>query len=291
MSQSSEPDAPFVSGRIGDCFLRLQKTGRRALIPYITAGDPDIDTTLHLMHDLVAAGADIIELGVPFSDPVADGPIIEQAHQRALARGVTLPDVLNLVKDFRRNDHETPVVLMSYLNPVEIMGYDCFSRMASASGVDALLTVDLPAEDADALLTSLRAQKLEAVFMVAPNTPDERIASICSRGGGYIYAVSFKGITGASRLKTGDVQARVAALKKMTDLPVCSGFGIHDGASAAAVSQVADGVIVGSALVKELAAFQKVDAAREAVSARLAGMRQAMDELAASRRPSAAQEA
>lgn len=277
MTQSPEPLTASGSGRMAARFASRKQQGRSSLIPYITAGDPEPANTVPLMHALVDAGADMIELGVPFSDPVADGPVIEQAHQRALSHGVTLDHVLDMVAEFRRTDTQTPVVLMSYLNPVEIMGYERFSRRAGASGVDALLAVDLPADDADALLACLQPAGLEAVFMVAPNTPDERVASICARAGGYVYAVAFKGITGADRLNTTDVQARVAAIKRVTHLPVCSGFGIHDGPSAAAVGQVADGVIVGSALVQELAAHQNAAAGRTAVAQRLAAMRKAMD--------------
>ncbi|CAM3512692.1 tryptophan synthase subunit alpha [Parendozoicomonas haliclonae] len=272
-SFSTRPD----SKRIDACFARLQAEGRKGLIPYVTAGDPHPDVTVPLMHAMVEAGADIIELGIPFSDPVADGPVIELAHQRAVSQGVTLADVLVMVTEFRKKDNVTPVALMGYLNPVEIMGYDEFATRAAVAGVDALLTVDVPPEDADFLVEPMRKAGLEAIFLVSPNTADERITGITRVAGGYIYYVSIKGITGAGGLDTDAVSRRVAHVKSMTPLPVCVGFGIRDGESAAALSKTADAVIVGTALVQELASHEKPADAIAAVAAKVADMRTAMD--------------
>ncbi|MTI12940.1 tryptophan synthase subunit alpha [Sansalvadorimonas verongulae] len=267
------------SKRIDVCFARLQSEGRKGLIPYVTAGDPGPEATVPLLHAMVEAGADIIELGIPFSDPVADGPVIELAHQRAVSQGVTLADVLLMVAEFRKKDNVTPIALMGYLNPIEIMGYENFARRAAQAGVDALLAVDIPPEDAKTLLDPLYKEGLETVFLVSPNTVDERIESICSVAGGYIYYVSLKGVTGAGNLDISEVQSRVEHIKSFTSLPVCVGFGIRDGASASAISKTADAVIVGTALVKELATHENDHAAGcAAVAARLAEMRTAMDQ-------------
>ena len=264
--------------RIDACFARLESEGRKGLIPYVTAGDPGPEATVPLLHAMVDAGADIIELGIPFSDPVADGPVIELAHQRAVSQGVTLADVLLMVAEFRKKDNVTPIALMGYLNPIEIMGYENFARRAADAGVDALLAVDIPPEDAKTLLSPLHKEGLETIFLVSPNTVDERIENICSVAGGYIYYVSLKGVTGAGNLDTDEVQRRVEHIKSFTTLPVCVGFGIRDGASASAISKTADAVIVGTALVKELAAHEDDFAAgRAAVAACLSEMRTAMD--------------
>ncbi len=264
--------------RIDACFARLRSEGRKGLIPYVTAGDPSPQATVSLLHAMVEAGADIIELGIPFSDPVADGPVIELAHQRAVSQGVTLADVLLMVEEFRKKDNVTPIALMGYLNPIEIMGYETFARRASEAGVDGLLAVDIPPEDADDMLQPLRRYGLDAVFLLSPNTADERISGICEAASGYVYYVSLKGVTGAGNLDVNEVQRRVEHIKGYTRLPVCVGFGIRDGASAAAISKVADAVIVGTALVKELAAHEDLEAAKAAIKARLAEMRTAMDQ-------------
>lgn len=264
--------------RIQARFSALQAAGRKALIPYITAGDPAPAVTLPLMHDLVAAGADIIELGIPFSDPMADGPVIQLAMERALAHEVSLRQVLEMVAEFRQRDNETPVVLMGYLNPVERMGYDEFAREAAEAGVDGVLTVDLPPEEAADVVPLFKARGLDTIFLLAPTTTVERARSICQQASGYVYYVSLKGVTGSSALDVTDVANKLDMLRTVTDLPIGVGFGIRDGATAAAVGEVADGVVVGSVLVNQIAAnADNPDAARKAISAIIAEMRGAMD--------------
>lgn len=264
--------------RIQARFSALQAAGRKALIPYITAGDPAPAVTLPLMHDLVAAGADIIELGIPFSDPMADGPVIQLAMERALAHEVSLRQVLQMVAEFRQRDNETPVVLMGYLNPVERMGYDEFAREAAEAGVDGVLTVDLPPEEAADVVPLFKARGLDTIFLLAPTTTLERARSICQQASGYVYYVSLKGVTGSSALDVTDVANKLDMLRTVTDLPIGVGFGIRDGATAAAVGEVADGVVVGSVLVNQIAAnADNPDAARRAISAIIAEMRGAMD--------------
>lgn len=264
--------------RIQARFSALQAAGRKALIPYITAGDPAPAVTLPLMHDLVAAGADIIELGIPFSDPMADGPVIQLAMERALAHEVSLRQVLQMVAEFRQRDNETPVVLMGYLNPVERMGYDEFAREAAEAGVDGVLTVDLPPEEAADVVPLFKARGLDTIFLLAPTTTLERARSICQQASGYVYYVSLKGVTGSSALDVTDVANKLDMLRTVTDLPIGVGFGIRDGATAAAVGEVADGVVVGSVLVNQIAAnADNPDAARKAISAIIAEMRGAMD--------------
>ena len=264
--------------RIQARFSALQAAGRKALIPYITAGDPAPAVTLPLMHDLVAAGADVIELGIPFSDPMADGPVIQLAMERALAHEVSLRQVLEMVAEFRRRDNETPVVLMGYLNPVERMGYDEFAREAAEAGVDGVLTVDLPPEEAADVVPLFKARGLDTIFLLAPTTTLERARSICQQASGYVYYVSLKGVTGSSALDVTDVANKLDMLRTVTDLPIGVGFGIRDGATAAAVGEVADGVVVGSVLVNQIAAnADNPDAARKAISAIIAEMRGAMD--------------
>ena len=230
------------------------------------------------MHDLVAAGADIIELGIPFSDPMADGPVIQLAMERALAHEVSLRQVLEMVAEFRQRDNDTPVVLMGYLNPVERMGYDEFAREAAEAGVDGVLTVDLPPEEAVDVVPLFKARGLDTIFLLAPTTTAERARSICQQASGYVYYVSLKGVTGSSALDVTDVANKLDMLRTVTDLPIGVGFGIRDGATAAAVGEVADGVVVGSVLVNQIAAnADNPDAARKAISAIIAEMRGAMD--------------
>ncbi len=265
--------------RIKQCFQRLATEQRKALIPYITAGDPDPEITVATMHQLVASGGDIIELGFPFSDPVADGPVIAQAHERALSHGVTLNDVFSMVARFREKDNATPVVLMGYLNPIEIMGYEQFADNARAAGVDGVLVVDLPPEAAGDLVDVLGKYRIDMINLIAPTTPDRRIEKICNVASGYLYYVSLKGVTGSATLDIAAVEQRVAHIKQFTALPVGVGFGIRDGDSAAAISKVADGVVVGSVLVSELAHYPSTgNAAVQATGGRLAEMRAAMDQ-------------
>jgi len=264
--------------RISQRFYELNQTGRKALIPYVTAGDPDPTLTVPLLHALVAAGADIVEIGVPFSDPMAEGPVIQRAMERALAKHVTLTQVLGMVRTFRQQDATTPVVLMGYLNPIEVMGYPQFASAASQAGVDGVLIVDMPPEEAEALLTQTHKTKLDVIFLISPTTTDARIQRIAGVSGGFVYYVSLKGITGAAHLDAGVVQQRVRHIKSMVSLPVGVGFGIADAPSAQAVSQVADAVVVGSALVKQIEANQHdATAMTQAVTRLIQGMRAAMD--------------
>jgi len=264
--------------RIAGRFERLRGEGRQALIPFITAGDPERTVTVPLMHALVEAGADVIELGVPFSDPMADGPVIQRASERALMSGVTLGDVLGMVREFRGRDAVTPIVLMGYLNPVEAMGYEAFAAAAAEAGVDGALTVDLPPEEADELVASLRQHGLDPIFLLAPTSPPERVRLICEHASGFIYYVSLKGVTGANRLDVEEVGRRLEGIRACTRLPIGVGFGIGDSDSAAAVARVSDAVIVGSALVRRVedlvATPERIPAE---VSQLLAGMRRAMD--------------
>jgi tryptophan synthase alpha chain len=243
--------------RLKTCFEQLQEQQRKALIPFMTAGDPNKNWTVEMMHTLVAAGADIIELGVPFSDPMADGPVIQLADERALAQGVTLKDVLAMVKQFRLQDERTPIVLMGYLNPVEIYGYEAFAQDCAEVGVDGLLIVDLPPEEAGALIAPLKAVGLDLVFLIAPTTSETRVGLIARHASGYLYVVSLKGVTGAGHLDVESVAARLETIRQITQLPLAVGFGIKDATSAAAIAGVAEGVVVGSALVEKIAAHQQ----------------------------------
>lgn len=264
--------------RIEQRFQARREGGRKLLIPYIVAGDPSPADTVALMHEMVAAGADIIELGVPFSDPMADGPVIQAACERALVHDVTLRDVFAMVAEFRKGDTETPVVLMGYLNPIEILGYETAASLAAESGVDGLLTVDLPPEEGELLVPELERHGLDAIWLIAPTTRPERIRQICGLAHGFVYYVSLKGVTGASTLDVNDVAQHVDAIRAATELPVGVGFGISDGDAAARVSRVADAVVVGSALVRRIGENADDAAAmRRAVAELLGSMRQAVD--------------
>jgi len=267
--------------RINTYFDRLNASGKKALIPYITAGDPHLDATVPMMHSLVEAGADIIELGVPFSDPMADGPAIQLACERALAHNTSLKDVLKCVKQFRESNQETPVVLMGYLNPVEVMGYETFAKSAEEAGVDGVLLVDLPPEEADLVKPLFIKHNLDSIFLLAPTTSDSRTKLICEHGSGYVYYVSVKGVTGSSALDNDEVAAKVSAIQAQTDLPVGVGFGIKDGETAAQVASVANGVIVGSVLVNAIAKGAEqgssVDEICKQLSSIIEDMRIAMD--------------
>lgn len=266
--------------RIDRVMTSLKEQGRKALIPYITAGDPSPDQTVELMHTLVGAGADIIELGVPFSDPMADGPVIQLACERALAHGTSLRQVIGMVREFRSKNADTPVVLMGYLNPMEAMGYEAFAEAAAEAGVDGVLTVDLPPEEADDVAPLFTARNLDAIFLLAPTTTDERIRAIAGHSSGYVYYVSFKGVTGAARINVEEVAQKVDHIHHLTALPVAVGFGIRDAETAAAVGRVSDGVIVGSVLVNTIADNQ-ADPARlkTALHELLQPMREALDNL------------
>ena len=264
--------------RIAQRFTQVRAENRAALVPYITAGDPDPSVTVPLMHDLVAAGAELIELGVPFSDPMADGPVIQLACERALAHGTSLRNVLAMVSEFRQKDTSTPVILMGYLNPVERMGADAFVAQAAAAGVDGVLMVDLPPEESGELAARMESAGLDPIYLVAPTTRPERLAHIAEAARGFIYYVSLKGVTGSQALDTSALAARLTEVRALTDLPVGVGFGVRDAETAARVAAVADAVVVGSAIVR--LAEQSLDQPVQfrAAAAELVGsMRAAMD--------------
>jgi tryptophan synthase alpha chain len=264
--------------RIDTCFAALRAQGRKALLPFVTAGDPAPELTVPILHCLAEAGADIIELGVPFSDPMADGPVIQRASERALDHHVSLHRVLDMVREFRSADARTPVVLMGYLNPVEAMGYCEFAQSAREAGVDGVLTVDMPPEEAGDLVGALRADGLHPVFLLAPTTSADRVAAISKHAGGFVYYVSLKGVTGASHLDVQAVAAKIAQLKTSIRIPIGVGFGISSPQVAAQVAQFADAVVVGSALVRRIESLlNEPERVPAALSAAVAGMRQAMD--------------
>ena len=256
---------------------------RKLLIPYIVAGDPNIGSSLLLMHQLVEDGADIIELGVPFSDPSSDGPVIQKGVERALKQGVSLLDVIALVKQFRETNSTTPVVLMGYLNPVEIMGYESFVKRASDAGVDGVLLVDMPPAESAALHSLLRFADIDTIYLVAPTTTDERARSIVKVTSGYLYYVSLKGVTGAALVDYASVAENIGNLRGMTDLPIMVGFGIKDGDSAVAMAEFADGVIIGSALVSEIAKLTEQEGNSEfpisQTTAMISDVRDALDQM------------
>lgn len=238
--------------KIQATFERLQAQGRKAMIPFITAGDPDPGLTVPLMHTLVEAGADIIELGVPFSDPMADGPTIQRASERALAKGVSLRQVLEMVASFRADNNDTPVVLMGYANPIEAMGIDEFAAAAFDAGVDGVLVVDYPPEESTDFALAMKANALDPIFLLAPTSTPERIALVGELASGYVYYVSLKGVTGSAALDVQAVAARIPDIRAATGVPVGVGFGIRDAVTAGAVAQVADAVVVGSRIIEEI---------------------------------------
>ena len=239
--------------RIREVSAAAEKKGRKLLIPYVVAGDPSLDVTLQLLHQLVADGADIIELGIPFSDPSSDGPVIQKGVERSLAGGTALGDVLAMVAEFRVQDPATPIVLMGYLNPVEIMGYEAFVTRSAEVGIDGVLIVDMPPSESSALRSLLQESGIDTIFLVAPTTTDVRAAQIAASCSGYLYYVSLKGVTGAALLDTESVRLSVEKLRKLTDLPIVIGFGIKDADSARSMGSLSDGVIIGSALVERIA--------------------------------------
>ncbi|MFP5307632.1 MAG: tryptophan synthase subunit alpha [Gammaproteobacteria bacterium] len=272
-------ESGIVGSRLAARFGELRAQGHKALIPYITAGDPHPRHTVALMHALVRGGADLIELGVPFSDPMADGPVIQLACERALAHGTGLWDILDMVAEFRRENAHTPVVLMGYLNPIETRGVQAFARRAHEVGVDGVLIVDLAVEEAPDYLPALQAQGLDCIFLLAPTSPEARIQAVARVASGYIYYVSLKGVTGAGTLDTASVAAKLETIRRHTALPLAVGFGIRDAASARAVARVADGVVVGSALVSEIERLQHQPQDLPAVlERRLRELRQALDD-------------
>jgi tryptophan synthase alpha chain len=238
--------------RIADTFARLKGAERKALIPYFTAGDPSLDATERLMHALVEAGADIVELGVPFSDPMADGPVNQRSSERALKHHTSLTQVLEIVARFRRSDNRTPVVLMGYGNPIEAMGYERFAQAAQLAGVDGVLVVDYPPEESADLTAQLRGCDIDSIFLLSPTTEEARMEKIGAIASGYIYYVSLKGVTGASHLDVEEVAAKIPRIRSHIKLPVGVGFGIRDASTARAVARVSDAVVIGSRLVQEI---------------------------------------
>jgi tryptophan synthase alpha chain len=263
--------------RIQGTFQRLAREGRKALIPYVTAGDPDPAATVPIMHAMVDAGADVLELGVPFSDPMADGPVIQRAGERALKHGTGLRQVLAMVKEFRGRDDRVPVVLMGYANPIEAMGAERFVKEARAAGVDGVIVVDYPPEESGPFAQSMRESGMDLIFLLAPTSTAERIAAVARVASGYIYYVSLKGITGATHLDLGDVERNVARIRKVSRLPIGVGFGIRDGAAARAICGFADAAVIGSRIVQEIEDAATGQAARK-VGEFLRAVRQAMDE-------------
>ena len=258
-------------------FDALRAAGRKALVPFVTAGDPAPAATAPVMHALVDAGADVIELGVPFSDPMADGPVIQQASERAIAKGAGLGHAIDSVRAFRQQDQETPVVLMGYLNPIEIRGAEAFAAEAAAAGVDGVLLVDLPPEEAGPLREALGAQGIALIWLASPTTGAARLAMLNRLAEGYLYYVSYAGVTGANHLSTDTAGARLAEIRAECPVPVLAGFGIKDAASAAAMACSADGVVVGSALVAALAGAGDAAEATDRARAFLAPLRAALD--------------
>lgn len=264
--------------RLTATFTALKAEQKTALIPFITAGDPQPYVTVGLMHDMVKAGANILELGIPFSDPMAEGPVIQAACERALEHNVSLTDVLGMVKEFRNRDEDTPIVLMGYLNPVEVMGYQRFADAAADVGVDGLILVDLPPEEGEELIRILKEKQIDPIFLLAPTSTDARMQMICDQASGFVYYVSLKGVTGAANLDVNAVVEKVKQIRTHTSVPVGVGFGIRDAETAAKVAAVADAVVVGSAVVNRVA--ENVDNPQkisQQVCELLSSMRQAMD--------------
>jgi len=268
--------------RIDATFARLAAAGRKALIPYVTTGDPSLASTLPIMNAMVDAGADIIELGVPFSDPMADGPVVQRASERALAQGVGLNDVLDVVEQFRTHNTTTPVVLMGYANPIEAMGTAAFAARARAAGVDGVLVVDYPPEEATEFAALMVAHAIAPIFLISPTTPEARIELVAGVARGYVYYVSLKGVTGAGNLDTADVGRKLEDIRRHVTLPVGVGFGIRDAASAVAIAAHADAVVIGSRLIQEIESGAPADAASRA-GAWLATIRHALDAMPAVR--------
>ena len=262
--------------RIAATFAALRANQRKALIPFITAGDPAAEFTVPLMHALVQAGVDVIELGVPFSDPMADGPTIQRSSERALKQGVGLKHVINMVADFRKSNDTIPVVLFGYANPIEAMGTKIFAAQANAAGVDGVLVVDYPPEECADFAASVSAAGIDPIFLLSPTSSAERIEKVARLARGYIYYVSLKGVTGAAHIDTAEVQSMVARIKERTDLPVGVGFGIRDGETASRVAACADAVVIGSRIVQEIESSTR-EKLIENVRALVTGFRTAMD--------------
>ena len=256
--------------RLAAKFEALAKAGRKALIPFVTAGDPRPDFTVPLMHEMVKAGVDVIELGVPFSDPMADGPVIQRASERALAHKMSLRRTLDIALEFRKTDQDTPVVIMGYLNPIEAMGYEDFANAAQRADIDGVLTVDLPPEEGVECSALLKARGIDPIFLLAPNSTDERVKKMDAAGSGYIYYVSLKGVTGAGHLNIADVESKVHQIKQNTQLPIAE--------TAKSIAKIGDGVVIGSALINKIEAnLDDPDLAKKEIIDLLTSIRQALD--------------
>ncbi len=263
--------------RIQSTFAALASKNKKGLIPFFTAGDPSPELTVPLMHALVAGGSDVLELGVPFSDPMAEGPVIQRACERALKFGVGMRDVLGYVREFRKSNAQTPVVLMGYANPIERMGVDAFIQAAREAGVDGTIIVDYPPEECEEFAAKMQANGMDPIFLLAPTSTEERIAQVAKVGSGFSYYVSLKGVTGAQHIDTVEVAERIATIRRHVKLPIAVGFGIRDAATAKLVATVADAVVIGSRIIQELENTPREQAV-EAVQAFIAAIRRALDE-------------
>ena len=263
--------------RIGTVFEALRKAGRKALIPYVTAGDPEPGVTLPVLHAMVEAGSDMIEVGVPFSDPMADGPVIQKSSERALKHGTGLRDVLGMIRQFRSKDTKTPVILMGYANPIEALGAEAFVKEASAAGVDGVIVVDYPPEECAEFSALLRSHGMDMIFLLAPTSTPQRVERVAKMASGYIYYVSLKGTTGAGHIDLADVQKNVQRIRDVSGIPVGVGFGIRDGATARAICEFADAAIIGSRIIQEIEAATPATAPA-CVKVFLSEVRAAMDE-------------
>ena len=270
--------------RLAQRFAELKTESRKALIPYVMASDPSPEITLPLMHAMVEAGADMIELGAPFSDPMADGPVIQLAAERSLKHNTSMHDVFSLVSEFRQTDDKTPIIVMGYLNPIEVMGYQSFAQQAAACGIDGVITVDMPPVEADEYVPALKSQGLDPIFLLAPTSTEERIKKLADVASGFVYYVSLKGVTGAATLDVSSVEKKLAEIRQFIDLPLGVGFGISDAESAAKVAGCSDAVVVGSAIVRKMTLNDgKTEQERaiiiKEISDILSSMRSAMDAL------------
>jgi tryptophan synthase alpha chain len=270
--------------RLAQRFAELKSESRKALIPYVMASDPSPEITLPLMHAMVEAGADMIELGAPFSDPMADGPVIQLAAERSLKHNTSMHDVFSLVSEFRQTDDKTPIIVMGYLNPIEVMGYQSFAQQAAACGIDGVITVDMPPVEADEYVPALKSQGLDPIFLLAPTSTEERIKKLADVASGFVYYVSLKGVTGAATLDVSSVEKKLAEIRQFIDLPLGVGFGISDAESAAKVASCSDAVVVGSAIVRKMILNDgKTEQERaiiiKEISDILSSMRSAMDAL------------
>jgi tryptophan synthase alpha chain len=266
--------------RLQQKFDWLAREGRTGLIPYVTAGDPARESVVRLMHTLVKHGADVIELGVPFSDPMADGPVIQRSSERALARQVTLADCLGWVREFRSSDAATPIVLMGYANPVERFGIDRFVTQAKESGVDGTIVVDYPPEECEEFSKALKSRGMDPIFLLAPTSTESRMRDVARLGAGYLYYVSLKGVTGAGHLDSAAVGDRVQQIRRFTSMPIAVGFGISNADSAVAVAQHADAVVIGSALIRVMEEAVKTGSdTLSAAAGFISGIRQALDRM------------